>query len=127
MANNKVQLANGTVLIDLTDTTATDSDVAKGKYFYNAAGVRTPGTAEGGGGSTPYVLITGEQDAGGGKVLHITGAANQTISVDVGGGDVDALSATVLLDISDLTVTAEHLESGFTAVNSMGNLIMGTM
>lgn len=48
MANNKVQLADGTVLIDLTDTTAKDSDVAKGKYFYNAAGVRTPGTASGG-------------------------------------------------------------------------------
>lgn len=51
MANNKVQLANGTVLIDITDTTAVASDVAAGKYFYDAAGVKTLGTNSGGGGS----------------------------------------------------------------------------
>lgn len=44
MANNKVQLANGTVLIDLTDTTANASDVLSGSYFYSAAGVKTEGT-----------------------------------------------------------------------------------
>lgn len=35
---------------DVTDTTATASDVATGKYFYTAAGVRTEGTNSGGGG-----------------------------------------------------------------------------
>lgn len=35
---------------DVTDTTATASDVASGKYFYTASGVRTQGTASGGGG-----------------------------------------------------------------------------
>lgn len=44
MANNKVQLANGTVLIDLTDTTANASDVLSGEYFYNASGVKTEGS-----------------------------------------------------------------------------------
>lgn len=34
---------------DVTDTTATASDVASGKYFYTAAGTRTQGTASGGG------------------------------------------------------------------------------
>ena len=33
---------------DVTDTTAAASDVASGKYFYTAAGVRTPGTGSGG-------------------------------------------------------------------------------
>ena len=49
MAINKVEYGN-TTLIDLTDTTATASDVASGKYFYTNAGVRTQGTASGGGG-----------------------------------------------------------------------------
>jgi hypothetical protein len=35
---------------DVSDTTATASDVASGKYFYTSAGVRTAGTASGGGG-----------------------------------------------------------------------------
>lgn len=36
---------------DVTDTTAAASDVASGKYFYTASGVRTAGTSSGGGGS----------------------------------------------------------------------------
>lgn len=49
MAVNKV-VFSGNTLIDITDTTATASDVASGKYFYTNAGVRTQGTASGGGG-----------------------------------------------------------------------------
>lgn len=36
---------------DVTDTTATASDVATGKYFYTANGTRTAGTNSGGGSS----------------------------------------------------------------------------
>lgn len=36
---------------DVTDTTAAAADVASGKYFYTAAGVKTQGTASGGGSS----------------------------------------------------------------------------
>lgn len=43
----------GTALFtDVTDTTAAAADVATGKYFYTAAGVRTQGTNSGGGGSS---------------------------------------------------------------------------
>ena len=44
MANNRVELADGTVLMDISDTTAEASDVAAGKAFYSASGVRSLGT-----------------------------------------------------------------------------------
>ena len=44
---------------DVTDTTASAADVATGKYFYTAAGVRTAGTnSGGGGGGGPELLAT---------------------------------------------------------------------
>lgn len=43
--------------VDVTDTTAAASDVASGKYFYTSAGVKTQGTASGGGGSDHLTLL----------------------------------------------------------------------
>ena len=42
---------------DVSDTTAAAGDVASGKYFYTSAGVRTQGTAAGGGGSGGLTLL----------------------------------------------------------------------
>lgn len=56
MARNKV-IYNNETLIDLTDTTATASDVAIGKYFYTSAGVKTQGTNSGGGGDSGLTLL----------------------------------------------------------------------
>lgn len=43
---------------EVSDTTATASDVASGKYFYTSAGVKTEGTASGGGGGLEYEMGT---------------------------------------------------------------------
>ena len=42
--NNKVELSDGTTLIDLSNDTAVASDVASGKYFHLATGQRVSGT-----------------------------------------------------------------------------------
>ena len=43
-------IVDDTTIMDITDTTATASDVASGKYFYLADGIKTEGTVSGGGG-----------------------------------------------------------------------------
>lgn len=42
---NKVEKADGTILIDISDTTATEEDVLNGKYFYKASGAKSQGSA----------------------------------------------------------------------------------
>lgn len=57
---------------DVSDTTAAASDVASGKYFYTAAGVKTEGTSSGGGATN---VVTGTF-----TTSSTTGAA-QTIDI----------------------------------------------
>lgn len=42
--------------LDISDTTAVASDVAQGKYFYTALGVKTAGTGSGGSPSTSHTI-----------------------------------------------------------------------
>lgn len=72
-----VPLATGSgnaSFFDVSDTTATASDVATGKYFYTAAGVLTQGTNSGGGGGASN-FVTGTFTTG-----STAGVGSATIS-----------------------------------------------
>ena len=59
-AVNLPKTGGGTAsFVDVTDTTAAAADVASGKYFYTAAGVRTQGTSSGGGTSKNTQVVQG--------------------------------------------------------------------
>ena len=83
MAINKVVYGSDT-LIDITDTTATAEDVAQGKYFYSAAGVKTLGTAEIGG-----IEVIETPDSHGGTIVEINGATAQAMNPWVMRGDTE--------------------------------------
>jgi len=137
MANNpyvnKVIKADGTTIIDISDTTATASDVASGKYFYTAAGAKTQGTASGGSGTA---IIEDTLDANGGTIRSITttdevtlttksitangtyaassdnvdGYSSVTVNVSGGGGDTWTWMGKNPTKISTLRNVKEYLE-----------------
>ena len=77
MANtyvNKVQLADGTSLIDISDTTATADKILSGYTAYGADGSKLTGTATGGGGGSVW------QDAQG--YVHLDDEGTTPITVE---------------------------------------------
>ena len=109
---------------DVSDTTAAAADVASGKYFYTAAGVRTQGTSSGGGGTDRLVLL--QTTAIGSLSTSSTSAADtgKTVSLasTTGWQDYDLL----LVDISVDTPTNGRHTSTVTPVLLTGTSNVST-
>ena len=90
---------------DVTDTTATASDVATGKYFYTAAGMKTEGTSSGGGGGSMSIVDT--LDPGGGTI--------RTINGDVSYTRTQICSAQTISPNGNRTATLTGMTDGFDA------------
>lgn len=133
---NKVVYGN-TTLIDLTDTTAEAADVAQGKYFYGKDGVKTVGTATGGGGSggiiyqdldgylhlsedaANVISIVDELDTAGGTIRTITGATGGGGSSGYSADDVaEGISGNIALTGTSVRVGAFTNCSGITSISA---------
>ena len=145
MGVNIVKYGNQT-LIDLTDTTAVASDVAQGKYFYGKDGVKTLGTATGGGAtySVTNNLSHVENDntsdtvaQGGSYVAKLSSSdGNEISSVTVTMGNVDITASvyssfyrriTIKTVTGDLVITATGTEIPVTIINAeLGTLGIST-
>ena len=95
MANNpyvnKVDSADGTSLIDISDTTATADKILQGYGAYGADGAWINGTATSG--TNGVVYITDEIDENGGTVRNIVADEDATITdtLDANGGTVRSI------------------------------------
>ena len=93
MAVSKVAY-DGQTLIDLTQDTATESDVASGKYFHKADGTRVQGTASGGSANLQNKIVT------------LGSALPQPVKADAGYDGLNQVS------FSTSNIDAEKIRSG---------------
>lgn len=84
--------------VEISDTTAQASDVAQGKFFYDAQGVKTEGSASGGGGVDVEALSVTQN----GTYTAPTGKAYSPVTVNVEGG---GSSSYTLIHTEDVTVS----------------------
>lgn len=77
---NKVTL-DGTTLMDISDTTATESDVASGKTFYKSNGAKATGTASAGSAQNVQIAAGADRVA----TTSYSAVSGQTLTVSKAG------------------------------------------
>lgn len=97
---------------DVTDTTAAASDVASGKYFYTASGVRTQGTSSGGG--TTVKTATGTFTGNGTRTIDVSCAFEPDIVYFTSNPGTTASSGTVAAIIVRGMMTATRYRNNST-------------
>lgn len=106
---------------EISDTDAAASDVASGKYFYTSAGVKTQGTASGGGGGSGLTLL--KTYAIGTLSTSSTSATDTGKSTTLTGyNDYDVL----VVDVSVDTLTNNRHTSTVSMVYLTGTSNVGT-
>lgn len=121
MAISKVVFGND-ILIDITDTTATSSDVQKGKFFYDSSGVKVEGNIPSKSSSDvtisgPTVSIpSGYYNSDVSKAISTVAMAIPTIEFNTTTGAIQAKS----------TQAAGYVAAGSTTVTSSLGIITGT-
>ena len=106
---------------DVSDTTAAAADVATGKYFYTAAGVRTQGTNSGGGGGSGLTLL--KTTSLGTLSTSSTSATNTYKTMTVTGYNVYDL---LVVDVSVDTTTNGRHTSTVSMIYLTGTSSVGT-
>ena len=102
---------------DVTDTTASASDVVSGKYFYTASGVRTQGTGSGGGG-TPTLQTKSK------TYTPSTSQQTEAVTYDSGYDGLDAVNITVNAMPSGTVIPATSISSTNATLSTETNTIV---
>jgi hypothetical protein len=98
---------------DVTDTTAAAADVASGKYFYTSAGVRTQGTASGGGGGTIKIGTKTATASNYPTSLSFTGLSGKPVMFAVKStSQISSSGSTTYYYIIDMVMTGDGTAHG---------------
>ena len=130
----KKVILNGNTIMDVTDTTATASDVAEGKIFYDADGVRTEGTAQGGGSFAPEFVSFYEYE---GETLDLTGLDTSNVTsmrrmfngcFELTSLDLSGFNTSNVTEMSEMFTSCEFLTSlDLSGFNTSNVETMGSM
>ena len=88
MANNKIQLGNGDVLLDLTGDTVRADKLARGYTAHDKSGAQITGKMDEGGGSNPIFEVTADLNLGTMQISNISESFSDALDAIANGQTV---------------------------------------